>query len=315
MGKILRIATLGDYVDYYSHFLYGTMEGAIRCGAWFRPIALFGTSLDKIKEQVDFFKPNILLCHCIFNRHPHNREEVLGMLKMLRKKYGTKVFYHAGDARTQPRYPQDISDFVDVCLVNHLELKQLEEIWKVKCYNWPYACLHQYRISDVDPDMVQDLVFTGSLSDVNHHAPRAAFIKHLSQKVKVKVYPDDRIGNSRFFTDVVSASAKAVLGFQMGCDINGYVDVRPFQYIGAGALYIQDKHNNMDYFFQEGQHYAGFERDNIESFCEVYQRYVVDYPYEGEAIRKQGFKYAQSVHSTKVRMEKVIQIYQNGGKP
>ena len=54
--KQLRIATLGDWNNYLSYFLMGTMEGAVRNGAWFRPVSLFGQSLEQIEDQIFFFK-------------------------------------------------------------------------------------------------------------------------------------------------------------------------------------------------------------------------------------------------------------------
>jgi len=66
--KQLRIVGLGDYADYYSYFLYGIMEGAILTGHIFRPVRLMDTTLSLIERQVDFMKPDIILCHCIFNK-------------------------------------------------------------------------------------------------------------------------------------------------------------------------------------------------------------------------------------------------------
>ena len=64
----LRIVGLGDYSRYYSHFLYGIMEGSILNGHLFRPVRLMDTTKELVRDQIDFIKPDIILCHCIFNR-------------------------------------------------------------------------------------------------------------------------------------------------------------------------------------------------------------------------------------------------------
>jgi hypothetical protein len=306
---MLRIAAIGDYLNYYSYFLYGVMEGAIRCGAWFRPISLFGNTLEDVRRQVNVFKPNIILCHCIFNKEPHSRDEIFDTFNMFRKRYGSVVFYHSGDARTVPRYPDDISKIVDFCLVNHSNLKVMEDKWKVPCFFWPYACLYQPDISKANPKFLADVAFTGYLSDSGHHADRLGFINSIKERVNVRLYPDEDIVDTKFITDIISASSKAVLGYQMGNDIPGYVDVRPYQYIGSGAVYMQDRHHNIDSVFADGEHYVGFERGNVDSFIEMYEYYAIKNPDLGNEIRRSGFKYCQEKHSTAVRMRRVIDIY------
>lgn len=313
MGKQIRVAVLGDYINYYSYFVYGVMEGAIRCGTWFRPIPIFHIPYEHIWQQIDFFKPNILFCHCIFNRSPWNREKFLSDLAEWRKKLNIFVCYHAGDARLTPRYEKPINDYVDLVLCNNTNLGFLENIWKVPCINWPYMALYQDQISDVDKNFETELTFTGSLSTKDcesvHHTPRTEFIERIQDKIKIKVYPDIKIGNSRFFTDVVASSSKGVLGFQMGLDVPGYLDVRPFQYIGAGALYFQDKHPHIDTIFSDKIHYVGFDRDNVEDFMDKYNHFVNKRPSEGDFIRRNGFNFCQKFHSTKNRVQKVIDIY------
>lgn len=308
--NVLRVVCLGDYTKYYSYFLYGAMEGTIRCGHLFRPISIFDTDRGLIEAQIDFFKPNILLTHCIFNTKPEDfRNWIFKLLSDVRRKYGTMVFYHMGDAREKPRYPQDISSIVDCGLVNQTNLEHWSSIWKVPCIHWPYACLYQKEIADVEDRFRHDIVFTGGLAKelCHHHSQRSDFVEKLKVSgLDVKVYPDDVIGNSRFFTPAISSSAKAVLGFQMGEDRPGYVDVRPYQYIGAGALFFQNRHQNIDSVFQDGTHYVGFD-GSIEDFKYQFKKYALTE--FGNSIRQQGFMFCQTYHSYKQRMEDVIDFY------
>lgn len=313
--KQLRVAILGDYDNYLSYFTYGALEGAIRAGMWVRPVPLFGHDLSVIEDQIRWFKPHILLCHCIFNRRPHNRENVIAMLRRI-KNSGVVIFYHLGDARTNPRYPYDISDFVSAALVNSNMLDHLSNIWKVPCYKWPYACLYQKEIVDKDDRFSCAVAFTGSLSNDNSsvHYPRTVFINKLSKTLQVKIFPTPETGNTRFQTAELSASADMVLGCQM-TDIDGYLDVRPYQYIGSGALYLHDKCPQMDEVFVDDNHYVNegeylaYNKDDPKFIKGLYKMYIIDYPKMGKAVREKGFKYCQSKHSTKQRMEKVKEIY------
>ena len=312
MKKQWRICGLGNYSDYYSYFLFGIAQGAFLNNAWFRSVPLFGRGLNKVFEEITWFKPDLVMCHMIFNRQPHNIDEVMSMLKKLRN-HGIKIAYHAGDARPEPRFPSTISNVVDFALCNHNLMEKYSNIWKVPCYYWPYQCLNQNDI--VDPvDMFKcNVAFAGSLEQNQHHAPRAAFIKKLKEKIKVKTFPTPESGNTRFQTAELSSSAKAVLGFQMGLEIPGYIDVRPFQYIGAGALYFHDRHKNVERFFRDGEHYVAFERDNADDFIKKYKYYVEENPELGQKIRTQGFRYCQKYHSSKERVASVISLLEGKG--
>ena len=304
----LRIAALGDYLKYYSYFLYGVMEGSIRLGHLFRPIPLFHTPWELIWSQIEFFRPHILLCHCIFNRKPWPREKVFDLLKMVRKKFGTKVFYHMGDARTIPRYPHDISDIVDFGLVNNADIDTWEDYWDVPCIHWPYGALCQDKIAKRNDDYGAELTFTGGLDSNEHHADRKNLLEELQEKgIKVRSWPDSKLGNSRFMTNLVSASSKGVIGTQMGKQIPGYLDVRPFQYIGAGALYFHEAHPNIEKFFIPLKHYIPWE--SPEDLCEKFDYFTRKDYAAGVKIRMRGFEFAQRWHSTESRMAAVINLY------
>lgn len=309
--KQVRIVGLGDYNGYFSYFTYGVMEGAIRCGVWFRPVSLLSQPLLNIKEQINFFKPHIILAHCIFNRKPHDRGEVFDLLSWCRKRLGAMIFYHMGDARSEPRYPQPINPIVDGVLINNGEGKKWsEKWWRVPCYHWPYPALYQKDIADFDKDFEADVVFTGGLSknpNDPYHYRRTLFVEDLKKNYSVRTYPDPYWGNSRFLTAEVAASSKVLLGFQMGEDVYLYNDVRPFQYTGAGALYFHNKHSNMDYFFKDGLHYVGYE--SFKHFKELYEKYVVKDPVSGNSIRRNAFEFSQNYHSTERRVQFVIDIW------
>jgi hypothetical protein len=267
--------------------------------------------LKDVEEQINFFKPHILFSHCIFNRKPREwREDVFRILRSARERWNTFVCYHMGDARSEPRYPHDISEFVDAVLINNGEGDLwTDEWWKVPCYHWPYSALYQENIADINPEFRTQIVFTGRLttSEDQHHKDRTDFIGKLKKKMIVKVYPDAKWGNSRFLTAEVASSADCILGTQMGGDVYLYNDVRPFQYIGAGALYFHDKHPNMSAFFEDGIHYLSY--TSVDDLLDKYEEYVKNDPKKSKKIRRLGFNFCQEHHSTKKRVQFVIDIW------
>jgi hypothetical protein len=307
MDKQWRIVGLGDYANYYSYFTGGILHGAVAAGAWFRPVSLFGQSLEAVKEQVNFFKPHIILAHMIFNRKPHNQDQVFDMLRGFRKS-GIKICYHMGDARFNPRYPGDISDIIDIGLVNNMIGNRFSSIWGIPCYHWPYGCMPQDEILSEAPKQYQcTFAFTGSLSDQpGHHQERTQFVRSLKEKgVDVKLFPNAETGNTRFQTAEMAAGAWGVLGVGMGEEIAGYLDVRPFQYIGAGALYFHNHSEAMKSFFEPGTHFVSYEKNNPNDLMS--KEFEIN-PEKRISIIREGFKFCQEYHSMKARVKFVIDL-------
>jgi hypothetical protein len=308
MKRQIRVAILGKCTTYPSYFNIGALEGAYRNECLAFPIPLLPQAdISYIKNQIDFYKPDYLLCHCIFDRKPWNRDIMFQILNKARKKWGTKVCYHMGDARKTPRYPHDISDIVDLGLVNHGEFESFSKIWDIPTIHWPYGCLYQKKIAAKNNDLIGEIVFTGGLDSGEHHNERRVFVSELSKRYKIKTFPDKKYGNSMFMTDVVSASYNAVLGTQMGKDIHLYEDVRPFQYVGSGAVYFHEDHENMNKFFGDYVHYIPYKPNDVDDFMKKYTQYC-----DNMSIRKNAFEFGQKYHSTKERFRMVLDFFDGG---
>ena len=305
--KQWRIVILGNIIDYYSYFTYGMLEGAIRNGAWAKTVQLIGRSVKDIRDELVWFKPHFIIAHMIFGPL---RNDVLSMLHDLRRKMGTKVVYHMGDARMTPRYPHPINEWVDLGLVNHGMFDHFSAIWRIPCIHFPYMCFYQKDIADFDHRYASAIAFTGDFDSSTHHGPRKAFVNNLKRLIKIKTYPTPETGNTRFQTAELAASSDAVLGMQMGTDIPLYQDVRPFQYIGAGAVYFHDECEGIDTFFMPGKHYIPYERDNAKHLIEQYNKYVISKPDRGYSIRRAGFEFCQKYHSTKERVASIIRYFE-----
>ena len=309
MKRPYRIIILGNVQNYYSHFLYGTLEGAIRCGCWAKTVQLVDRTLKDIRDEIDFIKPDFLIGHMFFGPL---RMDVLQLFAEIRKRYGTKVIYHMGDARDIPRYPKPIDQWVDLGLVNHGDYQKFSNMWRIPCIHWPYFSFYQKDIADYDPKYDSNMAFTGDLDSSTHHGPRGQFIQQIKSLIKIKVYPTPQTGNTRFQTAELSSSAKSVLGMQMGVNIPLYQDVRIFQYCGAGALYFHDQCESTDIFFKPGIHYVPYIRNNPKHLSEQYQKYVIKNPLEGDKIRRQGFEFCQKYHSTKERFQSILNYFEGG---
>ena len=304
--KQIRVVVLGNVQNYYSHFLFGVLQGSILNGAWAKTIQLNGSSLKQIKDEVDFIKPHFLFCHMVFGPL---RQDVLQYFSLIRKKYSTKVVYHMGDARTVSRYPNAIDQWVDLGLVNHGQYEDFSDMWNIPCIHWPYMCFQQKEIADVDPRFSGGLAFTGDLQLNQHHGARRNFIQQLKQQLPMKIYPTPETGNTRFLTAELSSSSDGVLGMQMGTEIYLYQDVRPFQYCGAGAIYYHDQCEAIDKFLEPHIHYAPYKRNDVNSLKEQFDMYSSDKT-KGDKIRQEGFKFCQRYHSTKQRVKSVFDYFE-----
>lgn len=309
----IRIALLGDITRYFSYFIAGVQEGAVRNGCWYRPIDIRQPK-NVIANCLNEFVPDLLFVHCLFTKN-FNPEEKFDLLAGVRRKYGTKVLYHLGDARTEPRHPHNISTFVDAALVNQTgNIPKFENIWKIKCYHWPYACFYQKQIADPVSKFKHDLVFTGKHGGGGVHADRTKFINDLQKIMKVKIYPDTEYPDTKLLTADISASAKAVLGVcVMNQNIYLYTDVRPVQFCGSGGFLMQYKNAGMEKMFENEKHLVWFEHNNPGKFVELYNRWM-KCPSEVTKVRKQGFEFCQKHHSCQRRIEDIINIVYCGQK-
>jgi len=309
----IRIATLGDWDNYFSYFLSGTMEGAIQNGCWFRPINI-RIGKKQIKDNIIEFRPHILFAHMLYSQILKEPEGTRNILRKLRQSLNMKVYYHLGDARTEPRYPHNISDHVDGCLINQTEnLDKFSSIWGVPCYYWPYGCFYQERIAEPIKEFSHDLVFTGRLSNKGVHAHRTNFVRKLQKIMPIKLYPDDNYIDTKLLTAEVAASAKAVLGVCAGYNIEGYMDVRPFQYPGAGAFLMQRYYIGMYRVVVDEEHMVIFRHDDVDKFVELYKKWM-DKPEEINRIRNTAFEFFQKHHSYYNRVWDIINITFNNAE-
>jgi hypothetical protein len=315
--KQLRIATIGDFSRWFSYYLMCTTQGSILNGHLHYSIPI-RQSADDIQQQLNYYKPHIIFGHMLFSENLSDmsgrdlpREKLHYVIVKSRKKWGTKVIIQEGDAKNEPRYPYPISSLVDLCLVNSRRYNHFSEVYKVPCIHWPYFALNQESISDGDNMFRYKVIFAGNVSVRNEghlHFGRSQFISELSRHIEVKIFPDENVGNTRFCTADVAVSSNAILGIQHGQRVDGYVDTRPFQYCGAGALYFHSENTALNQFFRPGYHYVPYEHMNVQSFLNNYNYYMVENREAGNKIRQQAFEYTQKYHTAKHRIKMALDV-------
>jgi len=317
----LRIATIGDYTKYFSYFLMGTAQGTFLNGHLHYAINI-RQHPNMIEEQLKYFKPHLVFCHMIFSEHLKDargfldREPLHEMLAKTKRKLGFKVAYGEGDAKKQPRYPYPATELIDLGLINSKLYQNFQSILSVPCIHWPYFAVNQNEINVSNKKFEYSAIFAGNFSNrsVGHlHYGRERFLTLLRKKIPgLKLFPDEEIGNTKFCSQEIASSADCVVGINQGFDVEGYLDTRAFQYIGAGGLFFMDPSPAMDLFFEPNIHYVPYERHNATDFASKYQYYMEQHRDKNKEIRKNGFEYVQKWHSAKRRVQMVIDILLNG---
>jgi hypothetical protein len=246
----------------------------------------------------------------IVTGEPREREQFHEVLVRSRRKLGFKMIYQEGDAKLSPRYPYPVNELVDLTLINSQQTEIFSALLKVPCIHWPYFALNQTEMSPGDNLFRAPVVFAGNVSAgrrANHlHHGRYEFIEKLKKHVEVRVFPSENIKNSRFSSQDVAASAEIVLGINQGLHVRGYLDTRPFQYIGAGGLFFIDRSPAMDLFFEPEVHYVPYARHSVESFIETRQIYFTHQRDQVKQIRRTGFEYVQKWHTAQKRVQLAI---------
>jgi len=239
-----------------------------------------------------------------------NVDKVLSIFSDIKSKKGTKFIHTCGDARVKDRYMDDISSAFHAAFVSNKDLqKNGSDSWKIPTFYCPYASLTYPEMGKYDPTLDFKMpLFTGLYSA---HTDRKHFITKIKKIMPIKIIETQSGNDLRHRTLDVSRS-NVILGLCTGYDIDGFIDVRPFQYMGAGALMIARKFKGMDEVIPDDLYYSFDSYDDAEVVKNHWKRIE----FTGDEIlnkkREQIFKYMQQNHSSKVRikwvMEKINEI-------
>lgn len=295
----IRSLMIGDCKHYVSPYMIGVAQACGRLGIEHREVSI-RNPLDKLRRVLDEHKPDLLWTHMLLWA-PAGSPKVGHLVSLMEraKRQGARVILHDGDYKERCRYPQDLSSFCALALVNHGFDRSP---WKVPTLRWPYFAMAQDTIAEPDPRWACDLFFAGTVGQGPVYAERTAFLGRL-QKAGVSLrIPTPSDGNTLLSTPVIAASAGAVLGFGRP-GVKGWLDTRVTQYPGAGAVLL---HDDVAGYLEPWEHYVPYQSGCADSVLAALERLKALSEGERRALRERAFSYVQEKHSSVARVRQVL---------
>lgn len=303
---IKKAVILGNTKLNYSWFVKTYRQGLKLNGIETFDIDYKSRSMGSIKKRIMEIKPDVVFTHLSFHNNAHRPSDCMNMFSDLRKSIGVKVVHTCNDARIKDRFMGDISGAFDIAFVGTYPMvENCSKVFKVPVIYSPYSSLTYEKMGNFAPDLAfSNPVFTGS---PNAHRTgwadnRAKFISDLQKIMPINIFKTQSAGDLRNRTSELSRSAKCILGVCVGYEIPGYMDVRPFQYLGTGAFMIMRKFNDMDRYIPDYL-YVSFDRFDpkiVKSLWGEWKNKNTD------KMRNEAFKFMQENHSSKVRIAQVL---------
>ena len=301
----MKIVILGNTNLGYSWFVLTVRDGMLQNGHDVIEIDYKTTPLGSIKNILISQKADYVFTHLTFHQQINPAESILQLYEDVNKSVGTKFIHTLNDARHEPRYSGNISNAIYAAFVGQTHnLNKFKGYWGVPTFFWPYSSLTYDKMAEPAPDlMFNEAVFTGS---VGAHQDRQQFINKLMKIMPVKIFQTQSSNDIRHRTPELSVSAKSILGLcTMHRGLKHYIDVRMFQYGGAGAVLIARKFDGIDDIIPDDLYYSFDSYDNPEYVKELWERSCFE---DTWPMRENIFNFMQTHHSAKVRMKETIDV-------
>lgn len=304
-----KAVILGNTKLKYSWYVLTHKQG-LKLNGWdVLEIDYKSNSLQTIKKRILDYKPNVIFTHLSFHSHIYLTNTILNFFKDIKSKINVRVVHSCNDARTNDRYMGDIRGVFDVAFVGTYPMvRNCQNAFKVPVFYSPYSALCYDKMANFAPDLAFDIpVFTGSPGA--HRAgwadDRAGFIEKLQNIMPIKIFKTQSGNDLRHRTPELSVSAKCILGLCVGYEIDGYIDVRPFQYLGTGAFMIMRKFMNMEKIIPDDLYIPFYNYKDPNLVKELWNKYKNQ---DMSKMKKMAFNYIQSHHSCKIRIENELNI-------
>lgn len=305
----MKAVLLGNTKLNYSWFIKTYREGLKRNGVEVFGIDYKSNNLMVIRQQLMDLKPDMVFTHLTFHAHINPVESVLQMYRDVHNKVGTIFAHTCNDARTHDRYMGSVDGAYQIAFVgSHPLAENCQKAWNIPCFYMPYSSLCYDAIAKPVPELsFKNPVFTGS---PNAHRTgwadnRAQFIEDLQKHMSIAIFKTQSAEDLRRRSHELSISAECILGLCVGYEIPGYIDVRPFQYLGSGACMIMRKYPNMEHIIPDDLYYPfyGYTQEDVYEVKEIWKRILQT---DTLPMRRKAFDYIQQNHSCEVRMAEVI---------
>lgn len=292
----------------YSWFVKTTAQGFSLLGHEVIGFDYKSHTIEEIKDFLFNKDIDILFTHLTMHKH-HDKFKMMEIFDNLRSLKDIIIIHTMQDARHEPRYADDISHAFDLALVGQTEnIEKFQNYWKIPVYYWPYSSLTYNKIANSVSDLkFKEPVFTGSAGS---HKDRSDFIKKLQQIMSIKIIQTGSKQDLRNRTSELSVSAKCILGLCTGYDISGYLEVRPWQYLGTGACMIMRKFKDMDKIIPEHLYYPIYDY-SWESVYKVKELFDKIQKTNTGPMRREAFNFIQRYHSSKERMKQTLQVIED----
>jgi len=292
----VKFVILGNTKLNYSWFVLTFRQGLLLNKHDVFEIDYRTNNVKQIKNKLMNLKADYCFTHLTFHLI-HPLKNILNVFFDVNKKVGTKFIHVLCDARHEPRYNSNISGAFYAALLNQTHnLEKFRKYWGIPVFFMPYCSMTYKEMAKPVNELKYNFVFTGSMS----HRKRTSFIKKL-KNFDLKIIQTQSKQDLRHRTLELAASAKAILSLCTGYEITHYNEVRPWQYLGAGACLLHKKFKGED--------------DLIPP--EIYYEIDFDIKTVGEKLnlaltkdtmpmRKKAFAFMQRYHSSKERIKNVI---------
>lgn len=309
-----RITLLGNtypvgcpHKKMYSWWMLTMVDGLKRLGYEVQLINYRDTNFKSIVNNITNFKSSHIWTHLTFHKiHPVN--EIAEVFKKFRKN-GIKIGHFLGDARTEDRYLQDVSEFMDYAFMsNHEVIKNMEKHWNIPMWYLPYGSLTFDEFPKIHSMKDERMVFTGTR---NVHQDRINFLNKLDRKTSILYFSNEKCLDRIEQTKQLAQSSESILALCTGYDssVYGFMDVRFWQYLGAGGFVIGRRFPIQDLLIPNDL-YIGFNdySDNsVDYVIEQHNQWLYDKTtLKKNNLQKAAFDFIQEKHSSIQRVKYIF---------
>ena len=302
----MKVVLLGNTKLNYSWFILTHRQGLQRNGVEVIDLDYKSNSLANIRRRLIEVKADYCFAHLTFHTSVNPTGKILQVYRDVTTAVGTKFIHFCHDARVDDRYMGDISNAIYMAFVGNTELVQSGlAAWNIPVFYAPYSSLCYDKMASVAPDLAfKEPIFTGS---VGAHGDRSDFIRRVAKRIPIRVFQTQSGQDLRHRTPELSSSAKCILGLCTGYDISGYIDVRPFQYLGTGACMIMRKFKHMDAVIPDNLYYKieSYKNESIDLLIDHWNRLKKE---NTRPLQEKAFKFVQEHHSCKARLAFVLDM-------
>jgi hypothetical protein len=294
----LRTLMLGDCQHYASPYMRGVAQAMKLLGHQHAEVSI-RTPARVIEQRIKLWRPNIIWTHMLL-WPPVGSPRVAELVEIVAAaaRRGVAVVIHDGDAKQATRYPQDISSWCSLALVNH---SYDRSAWGVPTLHWPYFAMAQRDFAAPVDAYRCELFFAGHIGREPVYAARSALLEAIRAR-GVDLRTPAQGENTIDRTPEIASSAGAVLGFGRP-SVPGWCDTRVFQYPGAGGILL---HDDVQGHLEPWVHFVPYVSGSAESVVAAARQLRSMPETEKTAIRRRAFDFVQAHHSSLARVRQVF---------